>query len=219
MPLFHGMETDAVAATIECLAIRLVSGKNKETLIRAGDRATSFGIVLSGSVNILRYAADGQVELIANLGVGDIVGASYVLSGIREYPIDVIAHGDTRLLILDGYRLLHPCKSRCIVHTQLISRILVVLAERNVRFSEKIECISRRRTTDRLLAYLHRQARIAGSDEFEIPFTRQQLADYLNVERTALCCEIGKLVAEGVLETDRKLFRLIRRGVKKGIAR
>jgi len=208
MPLFRSIPADALAATVKCLSTCVVRVQDKGVLIRPGDRSSTFGVILSGGANILRYASDGQVELVTNLSVGDVVGASYVLAGVSEYPIAAVAVGTTEVLLLDGAHLLAPCKTRCAAHCELLSRLLVMLARGNVRFSEKIECLSRRRTADRLMTYLHRQAQLAGSDSFEIPFTRQQLADYLNVERTALCSEIGKLVATGRLETDRKLFRI-----------
>ena len=108
-------------------------------------------------------------------------------------------------------RVPSPCAQPCPAHSRLIGNMITVLAEKNVRLMDKNRILSRRSTREKLLAYLDIQARAASSREFELPFSRQELADYLCVERSAMTVELMKLDREGLIRVRGRRITLGRR--------
>lgn len=194
---------------LSCLDPRRKTYAEGEFLFREGERMTSFGIILSGAVNVVRYSVDGDEKILTRLGVGEAFGTSFVFGGEDRSFGSILATEDTTVLLLRGDKVLRPCARRCPAHVQLLCSLLEIIAHRNTLLARKLDCLTQRTTADKILSYLEMQAESAGSDTFRIPFTRQQLADYLNVDRAALCIQISQLVQSGAIETNRKWFRLI----------
>lgn len=207
--IFEGFSARELKRALACLGARRVTADAQGVLVHEGDAATHFGIILSGAVNVVRYTPDGRERLLARLEAGEAFGTSFVLGGAPRYFASIVADAPTAALMLNGARTLAPCAARCAVHTALLGRLLATVARRNSGLARKIDCLSQRTTGGKLMAYLRQLAEAAGSPSFEIPFTRQQLADYLNVDRAALCTEISRLQESGRLVRDRRRFRLL----------
>ena len=137
-----------------------------------------------------------------------IFGESFAFSGVEAMPVRCVAIEPSEILLLECSRIVHTCCSACAIHSQMILNLLRVVAAKNLAFNQKIAILSRRTTREKLMTYLLDQAKRCGSASFTIPFDRQGLADYLGVERSALSAEIGRLRADGVLESDRSRFVL-----------
>lgn len=206
--LFDGFTARELERVLACFGARRISADAGEILVHEGDPATSFGLVLSGAVNVVRYAPDGRERLLAHLGAGEVFGTAFALGGADRYFATIAAAESTEVLFLNGRRVLTPCAAACAAHVRVLARLLTTVARRNSGLAQKIDCLSQRSTAAKLMAYLRQQAADRGTKSFEIPFTRQQLADYLNVDRAALCTEIAKLERQGKLTTSRKRFTL-----------
>lgn len=206
--LFEEFSEAERAHAFACLGVQRRHAETGELLFHEGEAAGYFGIILSGSVNVVRYSLDGRARVLSHLTAGESFGTSFVLGGATSYFGNIEANEPTDAMLLDGSRLLSPCSTNCKLHTRLLAHLLEALARRNIALAKKIDCLTQRTTAEKLLAYLKMQSEASGNRSFTIPFTRQQLADYLNVDRAALSTEIGKLVKSGVLETIRKRFRL-----------
>ena len=124
--------------------------------------------------------------------------------------VDVTAVGETEVLMLNAERLAHTCSNACEFHSRLILNLLRVMASKNLTMNRKLQITSRRTTREKLLAYLEMQAKQAGNPSFTVPFDRQGLADFLEVDRSGLSAEIGKLRREGVLTSSKNRFTLLR---------
>lgn len=194
---------------LTCLEARRRTFQSGELLVREGEKARNFGIILSGAVNVVRYSLDGDEKVLTRLTAGQAFGTSFVLGGETRAFGNILATEPTTVLFLRGDRVLCPCERRCPAHVDLICRLLEIIAHRNTMLARKLDCLTQKTTAEKLLSYLEMQAEAAGQRSFDIPFTRQQLADYLNVDRAALCIQISRLVQEGVLETRRKHFHLL----------
>jgi CRP-like cAMP-binding protein len=112
-------------------------------------------------------------------------------------------------MLIDCHRVLYSCKNACAFHQQMIFNLMKNLASKTILFHERIEVTSKRSTREKLLTYLMMQSKKAGSGSFEIPFDRQELADYLEVERSGLSAEISKLRREGILTSEKNRFTLL----------
>lgn len=199
-------EECAPAAT--CLGMYTRTADTGELMFREGEPANCVGIVLTGSVNVVRYSVDGRARVLTHVAAGESFGTSFALGGANRYFANIVAAEPTEALLISGPRLLAPCARNCPLHVKLLAHLLGAIARRNTNLARKIDCLSQHSTREKILAYLHIQAETAGSPEFDTPFTRQELADYLNVDRAGLSTELGKLVKEGKLETTRKHFKI-----------
>lgn len=121
---------------------------------------------------------------------------------------DVVAVESCTVLLMDVERVLSRCTNSCAFHARLTENLFALLAEKNRILARKVDYLAQRTTRQRLLAYLSEQAQRAGSAEFTIPFNRQQLADFLSVERSAMSAELSRMQAEGLIETERSWFHL-----------
>ena len=122
--------------------------------------------------------------------------------------VDVEADGDCDVLLVKTDRILSPCENACAFHSRLVRNIMRTLAVKTLELNRKIEILSHRSTQDRLMAYLRAVAQQKCTVEFDIPFDRQQLADYLCVERSALSAEISRLSKLGLITSRKSHFTL-----------
>ena len=209
-PLFEGVSREDTATMLQCMQARLVDVAKGEAVFRAGEPAEYVGILLSGGVRVFRDDFDGNRTIHAAMQSGDLFGETFACAGVGRLTVTAEADRPSRALLIRMRRLIETCPSACAFHNRVVMNLLKVMAVKNLMLNQKLEITSRRTTRGKLLAYLSAQARAAGSDSFVIPFDRQGLADYLGVDRSALSAEIGKLRREGVIESERSAFILLR---------
>ena len=208
--LFDGIGAENLSALFSCLGARRARLAKGELLLRTGEKADRFGIVLTGSLAVSTYDADGRRTLIKLIRVPEVVAAAQALSGADAISVDVEANEDSVVLLLKAARIVTPCENACAFHARLVRNIMRTLAVKTLELNRKIEILSHRSTQNRLMAYLHSIAQQKGTAEFDIPFDRQQLADYLCVERSALSAEISRLSKLGLIVSRKNHFTLRR---------
>jgi CRP-like cAMP-binding protein len=208
-PLFAGIEKDRAYRMLACLsAVRRTFAKGTY-ILRAGDAVSRFGLLLTGSVQVVAEDFWGNRNILAILGVGEVFAESYACLPGAKLTVDVMALEDIDVLFLDARNALMPCSSACDEHGALVRNLAAMLAAKNLNLNDKLHHVTQRSTRDKLLSYLSAQSLRAASPSFEIPFNRQQLADYLAVERSAMSAELGRLRDEGVLTFQKNGFCLI----------
>ncbi|MTQ95867.1 helix-turn-helix domain-containing protein [Pseudoflavonifractor sp. BIOML-A6] len=207
--LMQGLTDREIEDVLRCLsAVERPFGKG-ETLFRTGEPLRVMGLVLEGLVCLEKVDFWGNRSLLAQAGPGEIFGEVYACEPGRPLHIDVAAGEAGKVLLLDVERVLTTCTNACPFHARLIRNLLGVVARRAYSLSRKLEHISGRTTRAKLLSYLSEQAERTGSSRFSIPFSRQELADYLAVERSAMSAELGKLRREGILSFEKNCFELL----------
>ena len=206
-PLFAGISEEGVDQVLACLSARPRHFDKQAMLLRAGD-APVMGVVLAGSVHILQEDFWGNRSLLGRAGPGDLFAEAFACAGVLRLPVSVEACEPTDVLLLDAGRLSAVCPAACPHHVQMIRNLLRLMAEKNVGLARKVEHMAQRTTRDKLLSYLSAEARRNGGSAFSIPFNRQQLADYLAVDRSAMCSELSRLRDEGLLDFHRSAFVL-----------
>ncbi len=207
--LFQRIEPTDLPAMLKCLEGRTAHYQGGEAILREGDRADRLGVVLSGGAQVARTDFGGNRSVLTEVGPGEMFAEAFAFAGVDHISVDVTAVGETDVLLLDARRLVHTCSNACEFHNRLILKLLGVMAAKNLTMNRKLQITSRRTTREKLLTYLEMQARQAGSASFTIPFDRQALADFLEVDRSGLSAEIGKLRREGLLESERNSFTLL----------
>ena len=208
-PLFHGIDPSELPTLLTCLGAKIVTADKRETVLREGEPARFVGVVLEGGVQILQEDYFGNRSILGLAGPGELFGESFACAGADSLPVSVTASLDSVLLLVDCRRVLSPCEKACGFHRIILSNLMQIMARKNLAFHQKLQITSRRTTREKLLAYLNLQAKLHGSAAFSIPFDRQELADYLGVDRSGLSAELGRLRNEGVLECQKNHFILL----------
>ena len=203
-PLFRDIAPADLASLLDCLDARERAYEKGAWLLRRGEWTDRLGLVLSGTVHILREDFWGSRSIVGLAGPGEIFAESYALAG-EPLEVSVLAASDARVLLLRVETALTGCG-------QLTRNLTALLAEKNLTLTRKMRHMARRTTREKLLSYLSAQALRSGGPEFDIPMDRQQLADYLAVDRSAMSAALGKLRDEGVLEFRKNHFRLLEPG-------
>ena len=208
-PLFDGIDPTDLTAMLGCLGGRQQDFKKGQFIFREGDKATHVGIVLSGSVQLIREDYYGNRSIMAHFGPSQMFCETYACADIPALPVSVVADTDSRVLLMDCRRITVTCSSACSFHSRIIHNMLRLVATENLVFDQKLQVISRRTTREKLMAYLLYQAKLHGSNSFTIPYDRQALADYLEVDRSGLSAQISLLRKEGILESEKNKFTLL----------
>lgn len=207
-PLFQGVTPEEAEEMLECLGARQQSFGKGERILETGSRIHELGMVLAGSVLVQTDDVWGTTTVLSRVGPGQIFAETYACAGER-LMVDVVSAEECQILFFNVNRVLRTCPSSCGHHNKLIANLLTLSAQKNLDLSRKIFYTSAKSIRGRLLSYLSDQARACGSSRFTIPFDRQQLADYLNVERSALSNELGKMQREGLIRTKKNQFQLL----------
>ena len=207
-PLFDGIEENHLLKMLSCLGARIATFEKKQTIFSEGTHAGNVGIVLSGSAQMIQNDYYGNRSIIADVAPSEMFAEDFACAEVGALPVSVIASEASDVMIIDCSHILHTCENNCGFHQRLIYNMMRGLAKKTVLFHQKIEIISKRTTRDKLLTYLSFMAKKSGKRSFDIPFDRQELADYLEVERSGLSTEIGKLKDEGALDARKNHFKL-----------
>ena len=208
--LFRGASPQEAEAMLNCLGAAERGYTKGEQIYRSGDYVTDLGMVLSGSVLIQTDDLWGNTTVLDRIGPGQIFAETYACVPGEPLMVDVVAAEGTQVLFLNVERVLRVCSHTCAHHSKLIRNLLLLSAQKNLNLSRKIFYTSSKTIRGRLLSYLSYQARRNGTPSFTIPFNRQQLADYLNVERSALSNELSKMQRDRLLVVEKNHFTLTR---------
>lgn len=208
IPLFKGLSEDEITSALICLAAKETTYEKNAFIFSLEDTNPTVGIILSGSVVIIKEDFWGNRSMLTKLGVGDIFGEAFTCAQTEKLPVGVLASEKSEILFIDYKKILNDTSPACPFHNQLVQNMLVILAGKNVMLTQKIDHLMKRSTREKLLSYLSGRALETGSNVFDIPLSRQEMADYLAVDRSAMSNELSKLQEQGLLSFHRNHFEL-----------
>ena len=208
-PLFESIEDENLLRMLTCLGAKISLFDKKFTIFSEGTPAKYIGIVLSGEVQISTSDYFGNRSIISNATPGDIFAEAFACAEMNSIPVSAVATEASEIMLIRADHILHTCENHCVYHQQLIFNLMKDLAAKTLLFHRRIEITSGRTTREKLMTYLMQRATDAGASSFEIPFDRQELADYLEVDRSGLSVEIGKLKREGIIDAHKNHFTLL----------
>lgn len=208
-PMFAGVEEAGITAMLDCLHARLRRYPKGAYVFRQGDRMEEIPILVQGCLHIQRDDYWGSRSILGRLGPGEMFGEAYAAPDSEPLRNDVAAVEDSVVLFFDVHRILGGCAAACPYHTQVVQNLFFALCDKNRTLVQKLGYLSQRTTRDKLISYLSGEARRQNSADFTIPFNRQQLADYLSVDRSAMSAELCRLRDEGLLTFRKNHFTLL----------
>ena len=193
----------------ECMGVKELRLRNKQTFIVESDPCDRIGIVATGAVRLTRQRIDGGRNVLETIPANGVFGTTYVFRDVATMGISASAVGDTTVLMFEIAKLTHPCHRVCDAHMQFVRNLLAVMSQTTFALKQKLRILSQRTIRGRLMLFLNIRAKRAKSNEFDVPFDRQALADYLCVDRSALSAELSKLRAERKVESVKHHFKLL----------
>lgn len=206
--LFQGIDETDLEGMLRCLSARIDLHEKNAVIFAVGATLAHVGVVLKGRIQIEQGDYWGNRSILAQVGPGELFGEAFSCAGMQA-PVGAVAAEATQVLRIDYSKIATTCTSACAFHGRLLRNMLRILAQKNVALTQKMEVITKRTTREKLLAYLSQQASRQGSSRFAIPFNRQELADYLAVDRSAMSSALAKMQAEGLLRYKKNLFELL----------
>lgn len=209
-PLFQQVGQANYGKMLRCFDARVQTVRKNAAVFHEGQPASVVGVVLSGAVQVVQDDYLGNRSILSMAGPGQLFCEGFACAQVDALPVSIIAASDSQVMLIDCQHIMTMCHNACAFHNQMIRNLLVSVAQNNLLLSQKIEILSKRTTREKVMAYLLSEAKLQGSDDFTIPYDRQELADFLGVERSAMSTVIGKLKSDGFIEVDRRHFRLIR---------
>ncbi len=207
--LFYKISRDEMESLLVCLGVSFRTYVRGQYLVSAGDPITAIGIVLSGSVDIIKEDVFGRRSIVAKVGPLDMFAEALVCAEIPVSPVSVRSVSDVRVCYIDYNKIISNCSSLCGFHSRLVQNMLHILANKTIIFNKKLDYLLLKGMRERLSAYLLDQSSILGSPVFSIPFNREELADFLAVDRSAMSRELGNMRRDGLIEFNKNKFTII----------
>jgi CRP-like cAMP-binding protein len=219
-PLFNGLDIDSIESLMACLSPKEKTIEKNAFVFMEDDAFNSIGIVLEGALHVVRDDFWGNSHIVTRLGKGDLLAESFVCGGLKKMPVSILAVEPSTILLFDFTKIITTCSSACTFHARIIKNMIAILAQKNISLIEKLQHLTQHNTREKIISYLDSVAKdkstYAGKtissvhDSFEIPFNRQELAEYLSVDRSALSAELCRMRDDGILVFHKNTFRLIK---------
>ena len=206
--LFAGIKDNELSAMLDCLQATIKTYKKGEYIFREGDYIDKITVLVQGKLIIQKDDFWGNRSIVSAIRIGEMFGEAYATPDSGAILNDVIAEECSTVISFNIYKLLTVCPSSCRFHSIVIQNLFFAISEKNRKLVQKIGYMSTRSTHAKLLSYLSDEAKKQRSNNFTIPFNRQQLADFLSVDRSAMSKELCKMRDEGLILFDKNRFRL-----------
>lgn len=207
-PFFQGMTDGEILSVLHCVSAVTMQKEKDSYIFRVGDSVQAMGLVLSGSVLCVQEDLWGHRNIVDRIGVGECFAEPFAATPGAVLNMSVLAAEDCEIMLLNIERFMQTCPTACAHHSRLIRNLVSVMSRKVLALGSKITHMGKRNTREKLLSYLSAESMRQGKLNFTIPYDRQQLADYLCVERAAMSVELSKLQKEGYLKTNRNQFEL-----------
>ena len=207
--LFSGVKEEDIRALLSCVETKVRRYGKGEYVLQQGEYLDDIAVLTEGSLPIQNDDYWGNRSILGRISIGEIFGETYAFS--REEPLmnDVVAIEDSTVMFINAKKVISTCSSACRFHTLVVQNLFSVLSEKNKKLVQKLGHIGKRSTREKLISYLSQESKRQKSAEITIPFNRQQLADFLSVDRSAMSNELCKMRDEGLLTFHKNVFRLL----------
>jgi len=206
--LFKGISEANIEKALFCLGRKTAKYEKGEIIIAQGEPVRDMGIVLSGSVQILKDDFDGARAIIAQFYPSELFAEALACARVQKSPVAVTAASNCEIIFIPFLRISGACENACGFHSKITMNMLKILARKNMLLNNKIEHLSKRTMREKILSYLSEESRKQNLKEFNIPFNRNELADFLFLDRSAMSRELGKMKDDGLIDFDKSRFKL-----------
>lgn len=208
LPIFYGIKKEDLPAMLQCLGSYEKQYAKNEIIFLESCEIRSIGIILSGTVHMIKEDIEGSKTLIVCMKAGELFGETFSCGTQTDAKVSFLASTACRILFLPFYRVIHSCKLTCTFHHRLIENMIGLISNKNIQLMEKVEIISKKSLREKIICYLRVQEDHLKMREFEIPLGRLELADYLCADRSALTRELNSMQKEGLIRYRGNWFKM-----------
>jgi len=208
-PLFDKINKNDINSIFSCLNVRTGEYKKGSYVFFEGESIDCIGIVQKGTLAAVKDTIGGNRSIFEQFSSPEMFGGAFACAQIKHSPISIQALQDSEVVLLNYKRIITTCSNACIFHNMLIENMMKILADKVLSLNGKLNVLSNRTTRDKLISYLEMQKDIANSNKFTIPHNREQLADFLFVDRSAMSRELCKMRDEGLINFYKNNFELL----------
>ena len=208
-PLFDGIGSENMDTMLGCTGYHIGAYQKGQIIILEEEQIRHVGIVLSGTVDMVKEDVWGNKTLLARMGKNELFGETFACGDDNRSAVTFVAPENARVLFLPFHRMMHTCTNACAFHQKLVENMVRIIANKNRELMRKVEIVSKKTLREKILTYLSIQSQIQNSRYFEIPLGRSELAAYLCADRTALARELGNMKSDGVIDFDKNMFRIL----------
>ena len=206
--MFSGVGEGEIESMLSCLETRLLKYKKGEYVLRQGEYIRDIIILVEGSLHIQKDDYWGNRSILGHITTGEMFGETYTAPNSGALLNDVVAIEDSTVLFFNVKGILTTCSSACRFHSLVIQNLFYAISEKNKKLVQKLEHMSKRTIREKLISYLSEESEKQNNPTFQIPFSRQQLADFLSVDRSAMSKELCKMRDEGLIKFNKNRFIL-----------
>lgn len=207
--LFAGINRQDTEKMLGCLLANIKTYGKNEYIAKASHTLLEVGIVLEGRVNIIKEDYWGNRSILTTLAEGELFGEAFACVKAQYSIFSVVAAENAKIMFINYEKITAPCQFACRFHTKIIQNMLHLMAQKNIMLTTKIEHLTQKNTREKILSYLSAEAIRQSSHSFSIPFNRQELADYLSVERSAMSAELSRMKKDGLIDYNKNKFILL----------
>lgn len=209
LAVFHGIREEELPAMLDCLGSFRKSYQKGESILLESNEVRNVGVVLSGTVHMVKEDAEGYQTLLVTTKEGELFGESFSCGSCLDARVSFFAATPCTVLFLPFYKIIHSCKMSCVFHHRLIENMVRLIGDKNVRLMQKIEVISKKTLREKIMAYLYNQSVEQQSRSFTIPLGRLELAEYLCADRSALTRELSYMERDGLIRYNKNHFQIL----------
>lgn len=206
--IFSEISEFDMQAMAYCLKIKFRNYNKNDTIIAQGQPVEDVAMLLKGGAKVENVDPFGDISLITKLKAGDIYGVENGFMGEMNYKDNLIATESCLVMFMNRHRLITPCENKCKRHDIIVRHLVQMVIERNYELTEKLKLLSKKNIREKVLAYLRNQSKKTGSQYFDIPYNKTELANYLSVDRSALSTILSRLKDEGIIDFDKKHYHI-----------
>lgn len=206
--LFEGMDEKDIESMLGCLNAYQKDFEEGGMVYGEGEKVGSVGVVLEGRVQVVREDVHGNRIILTEWGEGNLFGEAFAPAEVAEIPVSVFASDKSKILFLDFARIITQCSSHCVFHSRLIRNMMKVIAKKNMVLNQRIELLGKRSIREKLLCYFWAKQKEMKNNHISLPFNRNELADFLCVDRSAMSRVLGQMKQEGILSFKKNVFEL-----------
>ena len=207
--IFAGIARQDISSLLGCVNAYIVCYNKGDYVLRQGDYLNNVAILLEGSLHIQNDDFWGNRSILGHVSAGEIFGEAYILSHNVPLINDVVAVENCAIMYIEANKLFSTCSSACCFHTQVVQNMFFIISQKNRILVQKLSHITKRSTREKLISYLSQESIRQKSSYITIPFNRQQLADFLAVDRSAMSNELCKMRDEGLITFHKNSFHLL----------
>ena len=205
--LFENVRNNEVLELLKCIGIKTKVFKKDSIIVKQTGKIDFLGVILSGNATISKTDSLGNITIVEELKMNDIFGHNIVCCGLDRSPVNIIANNDCEVLFLPYEKVVTPCSKLCSYHLQLIKNVMKMISKRNSLLNDKIDIIGQKTTRDKILALLETYRN--GERVFSIPYSREEMAKFLHVDRSAMSRELCRMRDDGILRFHKNHFEIL----------